>query len=183
MRIRKATRQDIPDIIRLLSDDPLGNQREQYQQPLPQEYYDAFHEIDRDKNNQLIVLETNGEVVGTLQLTFIPYLTFQGGKRAQIEAVRIDRRFRNQGLGQKIIEWAISKAREQNCHLVQLTTNKHRTEAHRFYERFGFAASHEGMKLYLKTSLADHDSESDKDIQRQESRNNEIRNIHDLTDL
>jgi GNAT superfamily N-acetyltransferase len=149
--LRKATRQDVLAIIHLLSEDPLGSQRERYQQPLSQKYYDAFQEIDDDQNNELLVAEVNGKIIGILQLTFIPYLTFQGGKRAQIEAVHVDGRYRNQGIGNRMIEWAILRARQENCHLVQLTTNKQRTDAHRFYERFGFVASHEGMKLALRS--------------------------------
>jgi GNAT superfamily N-acetyltransferase len=139
--IRRATRDDVPEIVRLLADDPLGSERENYRNPLPQSYYDAFDEINQDPHNQLVVAEANGEVIGTLQLTFIPYLTYQGGKRAQIEAVRVDRKYRSHG---------IMRARREQCHLVQLTTNNTRSEAHRFYERLGFVASHSGMKLDLK---------------------------------
>src|SRR4028118_690464 len=83
--IRRATRDDVPEIVRLLADDPLGGQRENYQNPLPQSYYDAFDEINQDPHNQLVIAEVGGEAIGTLQLTFIPYLTYQGGKRAQID--------------------------------------------------------------------------------------------------
>ncbi len=147
--IRPATRDDVPEIVRLLADDPLGNQRENPRKPLPRPYYDAFLEIDRDLHNELVVAEVKGEVVGTLYLTFIPYLTYLGGKRAQIEAVRVDRNYRGHGVGGKLFEWAILRAREENCHLVQLTTNKTRSDARRFYERLGFVASHVGMKLEL----------------------------------
>ncbi|HEY9405525.1 MAG TPA: GNAT family N-acetyltransferase [Pyrinomonadaceae bacterium] len=148
--IRRATRDDVPEIVRLLADDPLGSQRENYLNPLPQSYYDAFDEINQDPHNQLVIAEVNGEVIGTLQLTFIPYLTYQGGKRAQIEAVRVDQKYRSHGIGGKLFEWAITRARKEQCHLVQLTTNNTRSEAHRFYERLGFVASHSGMKLDLK---------------------------------
>jgi GNAT superfamily N-acetyltransferase len=148
--IRRATRGDVPEIVRLLADDPLGSQRESYQNPLPQSYYDAFGEIDQDPHNQLVIAEVEGEVVGTLQLTFIPHLTHQGGKRAQIEAVRVDRKYRSHGVGGRLFEWAITRAREEQCHLVQLTTNNTRSDAHRFYERLGFVASHSGMKLNLR---------------------------------
>ena len=148
--IRRATRGDVPEIVRLLADDPLGSRRENYRNPLPQSYYDAFDEINRDSHNRLVIAEANGEVIGTLQLTFIPYLTYQGGKRAQIEAVRVDRRYRSYGIGGKLFEWAIMRAREEQCHMVQLTTNNTRSDAHRFYERLGFVASHSGMKLELK---------------------------------
>ncbi|HZH89684.1 MAG TPA: GNAT family N-acetyltransferase [Pyrinomonadaceae bacterium] len=148
--IRGATRDDVPEIVRLLADDPLGSRRENYQNPLPQSYYAAFDEINRDPHNQLVIAEVGSVVVGTLQLTFIPYLTYQGGKRAQIEAVRVDRQYRSYGIGGKLFEWAIIRAREEQCHMVQLTTNNTRSDAHRFYERLGFVASHSGMKLELK---------------------------------
>ncbi len=147
--IRPATRDDVPEIVRLLADDPLGSQREKYQSPLSGPYYDAFFEIDRDPHNELVVAEVRGVVVGTLQLTFIPYLTYLGGKRAQIEAVRVDRNYRGHGVGGELIEWAIRRARKENCHLVQLTTHKTRSDARRFYEQLGFVASHAGMKLDL----------------------------------
>lgn len=149
--IRRATRADVPELVRLLADDLLGSQRENYRNPLPQSYYDAFDEINRDQHNELVVAEVDGEVVGTLQLTFIPYLTYQGGKRAQIEGVRVDQRYRSHGIGSRLFEWAIKRAREEQCHLVQLTTNNTRSDAHRFYERLGFVASHAGMKLDLKS--------------------------------
>ena len=149
LSIRRATRADVPAIVRLLADDPLGQQRERYADPLPTSYYAAFESIDQDRRNELVVVERQGEVVGTLQLTFLPYLTYQGGTRAQIEAVRVDRRFRSHGLGQQLFEWAIARAREAGCHLVQLTTNASRDDAQRFYTRLGFVASHVGMKLDL----------------------------------
>lgn len=146
---RKATRDDIAEIVRLLADDFLGRQREKYEHPLPQNYYDAFEEIDKDENNELVVAELDGEIVGTLQLTYIPSISFQGRKRAQIESVRIDSRHRGKGLGHKLFEWAIERAREKNCHVVQLTTNDDRRDAHRFYHKLGFVSSHTGMKLKL----------------------------------
>lgn len=147
---RRATRADVPDIVRLLADDDLGQQRERYETPLPQVYYTAFEEIDQDIHNQLVVIEQNGAIIGTLQLTFLPSLSFQGGKRAQIESVRVDGRFRGQGIGQKLFQWAIEQAKQAGCHTVQLTTHASRADAHRFYQRLGFVPSHVGMKLYLK---------------------------------
>jgi GNAT superfamily N-acetyltransferase len=146
---RRATQNDLPAIVRLLADDPLGAQRERFEDPLPGAYGDAFAAIDRDPNNELVVLERAGEVIGVLQLTFIPYLTYQGGWRALIEGVRIDARFRSGGLGRQLFEWAIARARERGCHLIQLTSDKARPDAIRFYESLGFVASHEGMKLKL----------------------------------
>lgn len=148
--IRQATRSDLPSIVRLLADDALGSQREAYRDPLPQSYYDAFQAIDADPRQELVVVEHDGAVIGTLQLTFIPGLSFQGGTRAQIEAVRVDRDVRGYGIGGRLFQWAIERAREQGCRLVQLTTNASRTEARRFYERLGFVASHTGMKLDLQ---------------------------------
>jgi GNAT superfamily N-acetyltransferase len=148
--IRRAARDGVPEIVRLLADDPLGSRRENYQNPSPRAYYDAFDEIDRDPHNQLVIAEADGEVIGTLQLTFIPYLTHQGGKRAQVEAVRVNERYRGHGVGGRLFEWAIVRAREEQCRLVQLTTDNTRSDAQRFYERLGFVASHAGMKLDLK---------------------------------
>jgi GNAT superfamily N-acetyltransferase len=147
--IRQATRQDISEVVRLLSDDALGSQREQYGSSVPQSYYDAFARIEQDENNELIVVEMDGEIVATLQLTFLPGMTYQGSMRAQIEAVRVDGRYRNQRIGQRLVEWAVARARQRGCYQVQLTTHKSCRDAHRFYERLGFVASHEGMKLTI----------------------------------
>ncbi len=148
MNFRKATKKDVPFIIEMLADDNLGRLRENYQDPLPQTYYDAFSNIDKDNNQELIVVINDlNIIVGTLQMSFIPYLTYQGGVRAQIEAVRIKSDQRGQGLGQKMFEWAINRAKERGAHLLQLTTDKKRPEALRFYENLGFVASHEGMKI------------------------------------
>jgi GNAT superfamily N-acetyltransferase len=139
----------VPGIVRLLADDPLGAKRERYADPLPPAYYKAFAAIGADPNNELVVVELDGQVIGVLQLTFIPYLTYQGGWRALIEGVRIDSRFRSGGLGRRLFEWAIGRAAERGCHMVQLTSDKARPDAIRFYESLGFVASHEGMKLSL----------------------------------
>ena len=149
--IRRAVRADVAAIVRLLADDELGSQREQATEPLPEAYYAAFAAIDGDPRNELVVIERAGEVIGTLQLTFLPYLTHRGGLRAQIEAVRVDRRCRDLGIGGHLFEWAIGRAREAGCRMVQLTTNASRGDAHRFYERLGFVPSHVGMKLDLGT--------------------------------
>lgn len=147
--IRKAGREDVPEIVKLLSDDPLGKRRECYKEPLPEKYYLAFDEINDDKNNYLIVVEDGDKIIGTSQLTIITYLTYQGGRRAQIEGVRIEEAYRNRGIGKLMIEWAIHKAREIGCHLVQLTMDKQRLETIEFYRKLGFIASHEGLKLHL----------------------------------
>ena len=146
---RKAKREDVPAIVRLLADDPLGAKRERFETPLPESYLRAFQAIDADPNNELVVACIGDEVVGVLQLTFIPYLTYQGGWRALIEAVRVDAKLRSQGVGKALFEWAIERSRSRRCHLVQLTTDKSRGDAKRFYESLGFSASHEGMKLHL----------------------------------
>lgn len=150
MIFRQATKIDLPKIIQLLADDKLGQTREQFTIPLPALYYEAFERINKDKNQELIVLETAGkEIIGTLQLSFIPYLTYKGGIRAQIEEVRISKEKRGEGLGEKLFLWAINRAKERGAHLLQLTTDKKRPDAIRFYENLGFRASHEGMKLHF----------------------------------
>lgn len=146
---RPATRGDVENIVHMLADDPLGSKRERYESPLPSAYFVAFEAIDQDPNNELTVAESGGEVIGVLQMTFIPYLTYQGGWRALIEGVRVSSDSRGEGVGGTMFEWAIRRARERGCHVVQLTTDKARPEALRFYEGLGFKASHEGMKLHL----------------------------------
>jgi GNAT superfamily N-acetyltransferase len=147
---RIATRNDVPVIVKMLSNDPLGKKRENLTEPLPHSYYAAFDNINADPNQELVVvIDGDMEIIGTLQLTFIQYLTYQGGVRAQVEAVRIREDARGEGLGKKMLEWAIQRAKERHAHVVQLTTDKQRPEAIRFYEQLGFKASHEGMKLHL----------------------------------
>lgn len=150
LQFRSAQRADLPEIVRLLADDELGSQRERYENPLPEAYYQAFEQIDRQPNLELIVAELDGQVVGTLQLIFIPSISFQGGLRAQIESVRVDKPHRNRGLGQQMMTWALERARERGASVVQLTTHASRTDTHRFYEQLGFKGSHLGMKISLK---------------------------------
>ena len=149
IQIRLATREDVSDIVRLLADDVLGATRERYEDPLPSKYYSAFEMIIADKNNFLIVAKIKNKVVGTLQLTYITYLTYQGGTRALIEGVRIDTTCRGKGVGKVMVNWAILKAREDGCHVVQLTTDKKRPQALEFYKGLGFIPSHEGLKLFF----------------------------------
>jgi GNAT superfamily N-acetyltransferase len=149
-RVRPALREDVAGIVGLLADDAIGATREDARDPLPGEYYAAFVEIDRDPNQELVVLDVAGRVAGTLQLTIIPNLTYRGGRRALIEGVRVSREDRGAKQGARLVLWAIARARERGCHLVQLTTDKRRPEAITFYERLGFAATHEGMKLWLR---------------------------------
>lgn len=150
MTFRKATEDDVPFIVQLLADDELGKTREEFTIPLPAPYYQAFANINNDPNQELVIAENvAGERIGTLQLSFIQYLTYRGGIRAQIEAVRIDRNHRGEGVGQQFFLWAIDRAKQRGAHLLQLTTDKKRPDAIRFYERLGFIATHEGMKLAL----------------------------------
>ncbi len=150
MKIRRAYKEDVIAIVAMLANDALGEQREDYKLPLPDSYYRAFHKIDSDPNQELMVAENKeGIVIGTLQLSLIPYLTYKGGLRAQIEAVRIHENYRGKGLGKKLFLWAIERAKEKNAHVVQLTTDKKRPKALRFYESLGFKGTHEGMKLHI----------------------------------
>ena len=147
---RLAIRDDLPSIVRMLADDDLGSQRERYEDPLPESYYSAFEQIHNDRNHELIVAEREGEVIGTLHLMFLPSVSFQGRLRAQVESVRVDRRFQSQGIGSELMRWTIERAKKCGAHVVQLTTHKTRADAHRFYERLGFKGSHLGMKLILR---------------------------------
>jgi GNAT superfamily N-acetyltransferase len=144
---RDARRADVPAIVALLADDPLGGGRETVGEDVDEAYWRAFEAIDADPRNALIVADRDGEVVGTMQLTFLPGLSRRGAERAQIEGVRVRADQRGARLGRQMIEWAIDQAREHGCALVQLTTDKSRTEAHRFYTSLGFRATHEGLKL------------------------------------
>ncbi len=146
---RRARAGDLGDIVRLLADDPLGAARERNVSPLPASYRDAFDAIDRDPNQELVVAEIGASVVGVLQITFIPYLTHQGAWRALVEGVRVDASLRAAGLGRRMLGHAIERARARGCSLVQLTSDKTRRDAIRFYESLGFVASHEGFKLRL----------------------------------
>ncbi|AWX43112.1 hypothetical protein HME9304_00099 [Flagellimonas maritima] len=150
MNVRRAKRQDVIAIVKMIANDKLGKLREDYQDPLPNTYYLAFDNINSDPNQELVVLENeNKEVIGTLQLSFIQYLTYRGGIRAQIEAVRIHENYRGKGIGKILFKWAIERSRENKAHVVQLTTDKKRPDALKFYKSLGFEPSHEGMKLHI----------------------------------
>ncbi|HET9615936.1 MAG TPA: GNAT family N-acetyltransferase [Pseudolabrys sp.] len=136
-------------MVALLADDELGRRREDPDPPLNPRYIDAFAAIDADRNQFLAVVEEGGEIVGCLQLSFIPGLSRLGLWRGQIESVRIASSRRGGGLGKRMFEWAIDECRKRGCEIVQLTTDKSRADARRFYEQLGFVASHEGMKLAL----------------------------------
>ena len=120
---RTATLDDLPDLVRMLADDFLGQQRERYEDPLPESYVRAFEEISADPNNQLIVAESVGVVIGILQLTYTPSISFQGGKRATVESVRVDEKYRGKGIGREMMLWAIELATADGCISMQLTTN------------------------------------------------------------
>jgi GNAT superfamily N-acetyltransferase len=147
VHFRLATRSDVPAIVALLEDDEISRGRERL---VPEDadaaLWRAFEEIDADPRNELIVADRDGEVVGTCQLTFTPGLSRGGAERMTIEAVRVARTLRGQGVGRDMMRWALDRARERGCALAQLTTDKRRTDAQRFYESLGFTPSHIGMK-------------------------------------
>ncbi|MCT9076437.1 GNAT family N-acetyltransferase [Streptomyces fulvoviolaceus] len=147
LEMRPATPDDIPAIVAMLADDSLGSQRESPDDLTP--YLAALERLSSDPNQHVVVAAREGRVVGTLQLTIIPGLSRRGATRSIIEGVRIHADERGSGLGTRLIEWAIDESRRQNCQLVQLTSDNTRTDAHRFYERLGFTASHVGFKLPL----------------------------------
>ena len=147
MVLRRATAADVGAIVGLIADDQLGATRED-----PGEltaYLSAFAAIDADPAQLLVVLDDGGAVVGTMQVSFIPGLSRRGATRAQVEAVRVAASQRGRRLGEQMVRWAVAEAGRRGCALVQLTTDKSRTDAHRFYERLGFTASHEGFKMAL----------------------------------
>jgi GNAT superfamily N-acetyltransferase len=145
--IRRATAEDISAIVAMLADDHLGTRRESPEDLAP--YRAAFERLDRDPNQHLVVAVRDGRTVGTLQLTVVPGLSRRGATRSIIEAVRIHADERGNGLGTELIAWAVEESRRQGCALVQLTSDATRIDAHRFYERLGFEASHIGFKLPL----------------------------------
>ena len=151
LRFRRACAADLDAIVALLADDVLGSGREDPTVPASDCYVQAFGAIERDPNQLLAVAERGGAVVGCLQLSFIPGLSRRGLWRGQIESVRVAAGERGGGTGRIMFEWAIGQCRERGCGLVQLTTDKSRADARRFYESLGFAATHEGMKLELAT--------------------------------
>jgi GNAT superfamily N-acetyltransferase len=148
--LRRAQAADIAPIAGLLAADHRGAVRDGVREAADLAAYErAFRAIDHDPAHLLLVAESEGVIIGTLQLSFIPGLSRRGALRAQIEAVRVADGYRGRGLGGAIFEWAIGEARRRGCSLVQLTSDKSRTDARRFYERLGFVASHEGLKLAL----------------------------------
>jgi ribosomal protein S18 acetylase RimI-like enzyme len=154
MLFRAATADDLPAIIALLMDDPLGKLREDLRTLLNPRYPEAFEAMARDPNQLLAVADRDGQVIGCLQITFIPGLSRLGMWRGQIEAVRVASTERGSGVGRAMMLWGSSSA-ARGCGLIQLTTDKRRADAHRFYAALGFEASHEGMKLALQDARAD----------------------------
>ncbi|NYI87042.1 GNAT superfamily N-acetyltransferase [Amycolatopsis endophytica] len=147
IHIRRARREEVGTIVEMLADDHLGAQRETLDDATP--YLRAFDVIDADPHQLLVVAERDGDVVGTLQLTFIPGLSRRGATRALVEAVRVRSDQRGGGLGVTLMKWAVDEARRRGCALVQLTSDGSRTRAHTFYERLGFEPTHVGFKLTL----------------------------------
>lgn len=149
VRFRKARRTDVPGIVRLLADDPLGATRETYADPLPAAYLRAFDAIAANPAIEIIVAVQGRAIVGCLQLTITPGLTRRGMIRGQIEGVRVAASLRGRRVGEALIAHAVARAEKRRCGLVELTTDKARPDAHRFYERLGFKATHIGMKKAL----------------------------------
>jgi GNAT superfamily N-acetyltransferase len=149
LTFRRAKRADLPTLVQLLADDFLGARRELVSDPLLPGYVAAFEAIAADPNEMLLVADLDGAVVGMLQLSFLRHLTYQGGLRAHIEGVRTRSDIRGQGIGRQLMAHAIETARERGCYMVQLTTDKQRPDAIRFYESLGFEARHEGFKMML----------------------------------
>ena len=146
---RPAQRDELQEIVRLLAEDSLGRQREATEGELPASYVEAFDAIEADNGSEVLVAAAEERVVGVMQLTVIPNLTYRGSRRALVEGVRVSPELRGQGVGERFMRWAIERARERGCRMVQLTTNRAREDAQRFYERLGFEPSHVGMKLHL----------------------------------
>ena len=150
LELRSVEEADLPTIVALLVDDPLGARREDASEELASDYRTAFQAIAAaDDNQDLLVADIEGYVVGALQLSFILHLTYKGGWRAQIEGVRVAEEVRSRGVGQALFDEAIARAKRKGCHLVQLTTDRRRPEALKFYLRLGFKATHDGLKLHL----------------------------------
>ncbi|MFH8435242.1 GNAT family N-acetyltransferase [Streptomyces sp. NPDC018007] len=147
LEIRPVTSDDLAPVVAMLADDPLGAQRESPDDLTP--YRVAFQRLADDPNQHVVVAVREGRVVGTLQLTIVPGLSRRGATRSIIEGVRVHRDERGSGLGTRLVQWAVDESRRQNCQLVQLTSDASREDAHRFYERLGFTASHVGFKLAL----------------------------------
>src|SRR3954463_13656552 len=145
--IRPARREDVAAIVAMLADDRLGSARERVEDPLPAVYYEAFERVERDQNLQLVVAESEGRVVGCLQLAILPGISSQGGIRALLEDVRVATDCRSRGIGEQLVQWAITEAKARGCNLVKRLRLQTGTDAQRFYKRLGFTASHVGMTV------------------------------------
>ena len=146
--IRRARRDDVGIIVKMLADDALGGARERLEDPLPESYFNAFAQVERDPNLQLVVaVDGEGAVVGCLQLCILPGLSSQGASRGLIEDVRVAKHCRSRGIGEQMVQWAVAEARAKGCKVVELLTHHTRVDAQRFYERLGFARSHVGMTV------------------------------------
>ncbi|TFV45029.1 GNAT family N-acetyltransferase [Bradyrhizobium niftali] len=145
--IRRARREDVAAIVAMLADDHLGRTRERVEDPLPPAYYEAFERVERDPNLTLVVAESEGRVVGCLQLAVLSGISSQGGTRGLLEDVRVATDCRSRGIGEQLVQWAIAEAKARGCNLVELLTHQTRVDAQRFYKRLGFTASHVGMTV------------------------------------
>ncbi|MBW7965165.1 GNAT family N-acetyltransferase [Bradyrhizobium sp. BR 10261] len=145
--IRPARREDVAAMIAMLADDQLGRARERLEDPLPEVYYEAFERVERSPNLLLVVAESDGRVVGCLQLALLPGISSQGGIRGLLEDVRVASDCRSRGIGEKLVQWAVTEAKARGCNLVELLTHSSRVDAQRFYQRLGFSASHVGMTV------------------------------------
>ena len=145
--IRPARREDVPAIVAMLADDHLGRARERVEDPLPALYNQAFERIERDQNLTLVVAESEGRVVGCLQLAVLAGISSQGGLRGLLEDVRVASDCRSRGIGEQLVQWAIAEAKTRGCNLVELLTHSSRVDAQRFYKRLGFSLSHAGMTV------------------------------------
>jgi ribosomal protein S18 acetylase RimI-like enzyme len=147
--IRPARREDVSAIVAMLADDHLGRARERVEDPLPSVYYQAFERVERDQNLTLVVAESEGRVVGCLQLAVLAGISSQGGIRGLLEDVRVASDCRSRGIGEQLVQWAIAEAKTRGCNLVELLTHQSRIDAQRFYKRLGFELSHAGMTVRL----------------------------------
>jgi len=145
--IRRARREDVAAIVAMLADDHLGRARERAEDPLPPAYYEAFERVEREPNLTLVVAESEGRVVGCLQLAVLSGISSQGGTRGLLEDVRVATDCRSRGIGEQLVQWAIAEAKARGCNLVELLTHQTRVDAQRFYKRLGFTASHVGMTV------------------------------------
>ena len=149
MNFRYAVESDLQDIVAMLADDELGKTRESVSDAVGEEYIRSFKDIEAQRGNQILLSVEGETITGCLQLTFIPTLARGGMKRAQIEGVRVHKEHQKKGIGRALFEEAIRLSKENDCGLVQLTTDKRRSGAHEFYHKLGFEVTHEGMKLFL----------------------------------